>query len=166
MNNLLNELTITLDELVGRCQDLLETVTSEKQALLKVSIDDLYAIRKKKENLIQEIQTIDVRRFRLLSGLAIMFKVDPKNLTISRLSELVVEPYTEKLFRLSVTLSNLLKSIQLINKANQSLLNHSISFVRSAVGFLSHLLASPPVYYRTGKVSSEDISGRLLSGAA
>lgn len=166
MNNLFNELIITLDDLVDRCQALLDILKLEKQAILRASVDDLNAIRAKKEDLIQAIQVIDSRRFDLLSGLAMNFNVDQNSLTVSILAELAGNPFSGPLFRLSDRLSTLLKNIQDVNKANQSLLDHSISFVRSAVSFLSHLLTPSPVYYRTGKMSSGDTSGRLLSGAA
>jgi|GEM_PF-4939550 len=48
MNNLLNELILTLDDLVDRCQALLDILKSEKQAILRASVDDLNAIRYKK----------------------------------------------------------------------------------------------------------------------
>ena len=142
---------------------LLELLQNEKEALVGSKIEELQGVIKGKESLLLKIRILDEHRNRLLKKIGELLGDNEKELTMTRLSSLVDEPFSSKLKNSSSKLLALTQSIQELNNCNRSLLVHSIELVRGSMNLLMNAMPSSHVYQRNGSIYNGEESGRNLS---
>ena len=164
MELLLNELLSLLEGEISLYGSLLLALQKEKRAVVESNLEELNETNREKESLFLKIRILEEQRITILENLAENLGQSAKNLTLTKLSQLVEEPQSIQLADCHSRFLSLAQSIQEVNLSNKALLNHSLDLVRSSLTLLSDLMVSNPVYYRTGKIQSGDQSGRLVSG--
>ncbi len=164
MDSLLKKLLGLLEEETDLYRSLLSILQKEKKAVVASQLEELNEAGKEKESLILKIRILEEQRLRVQGRLADSLRYDPQDLTLTKLSQLVGEPYS---IRLKICYSNLLTlipSIREINHSNKSLLTHSLELVRGSLTLLNNFAASNAVYHRTGEMKMSGKSGNVLSG--
>jgi flagellar biosynthesis/type III secretory pathway chaperone len=164
MDSLVNKLLGLLEEETELYRSLLSILQKEKKAVVASQLDELNEAGKEKESLILKIRILEEQRLRVQRRLADSFRYDPQELTLTKLSQLVGEPYS---IRLKICYSNLLTlipSIREINHSNKSLLTHSLELVRGSLTLLNNFVAPNAVYHRSGEMQMSGKSGNVLSG--
>ena len=164
MNSLLDGLLRLLEEETDLYRSLLSVLQKEKKAVVDSRLEELDEAGKEKEGLILKIRFLEEKRMRFQKRLGDSMGYEPEELTLTKLSQLVEEPYS---IRLKICYSNLLgmiPSIQKINHSNRSLLTHSLELVKGSLSLLNNFVASNAVYYHTGEMQMRDGSGNVLSG--
>ena len=164
MELLLNDLLGLLEGEIGLYASMLLALQKEKKAIVDSNHEELNETSREKENLFLKIRILEEQRLSVLEKLARNLGHPARDLTLSKLSQLVQEPQSTQLVDCHSTFLSLAQSIQEINLSNKALLTHSLDLVNGSLSLLSDLLSSSPVYYRTGKMEAGDQSGRLLSG--
>ncbi|MBW1700769.1 MAG: flagellar protein FlgN [Deltaproteobacteria bacterium] len=164
MDLLLNKLLGLLEEETGFYRSLLSVLQKEKKAVVDSKLDELNEAGKEKESLLLKIRILEEERLRIQERLADSLGYEPQGLTLTKLSQLVGEPYSTRLKVCYSNLLTLIPGIREINHSNKSLLTHSLELVRGSLALLNNFVASNAVYYRTGKMQSGDQSGNVLSG--
>jgi flagellar biosynthesis/type III secretory pathway chaperone len=164
MELLLNDLLGLLEGEIGLYASMLLALQKEKKAIVDSNHEELNETSREKENLFLKIRILEEQRLSVLEKLARNLGHPARDLTLSKLSQLVQEPQSTQLVGCHSTFLSLAQSIQEINLSNKALLTHSLDLVNGSLSLLSDLLSSSPVYYRTGKMEAGDQSGRLLSG--
>lgn len=164
MELLLNDLLGLLEGEIGLYASMLLSLQKEKKAIVDSNHEELNETSREKENLFLKIRILEEQRLSVLEKLARNLGHPARDLTLSKLSQLVQEPQSTQLVGCHSTFLSLAQSIQEINLSNKALLTHSLDLVNGSLSLLSDLLSSSPVYYRTGKMEAGDQSGRLLSG--
>jgi flagellar biosynthesis/type III secretory pathway chaperone len=61
-------------------------------------------------------------------------------------------------------LVSLIAKIQDANHRNRDLFSHSLELVKGSMNLLNNLMASSPVYFRTGDIQQRDQTGKILHG--
>ncbi|MDY6971866.1 MAG: flagellar protein FlgN [Thermodesulfobacteriota bacterium] len=164
MDLLLNDFLGLLEGETGVYRSLLLVLQKEKTAVVEAKLKDLNEASKEKESLVLKIRILEEQRTRSLERLADSLGCPSFGLTLSKISQLVEEPYSTRLRKCQSNLTALIQSIREVNQSNRSLLTHSLELVRSSLTLLDNLMAYNPVYYRTGKFQMNDQSGKVLSG--
>ncbi len=164
MNLMLEDLLAVLQEETGLYGLVLRLAQSEKDAVTSSDLDELNKIAKEKEALFFKIRTVEEQRERVTENLAESMGCPPQDLTLSKLSKRVKEPYASRLKDCRSSLLALVKILRKVNSSNSNLLKHSIELVRSSFSFLGTLTSSVTVYHSTGKMLASNRSGRVLSG--
>jgi len=88
----------------------------------------------------------------------------PQGLTLTELSQLVDEPYADRLRDRSTDLLALVHTLQDVTRQNKFLMSHSLQLVQGSYNLLNNLTAANPVYYRSGNVQNNAQTGKLLNG--
>ena len=163
MDLLFNKFLCLLEEETGFYQLLLLVVQKENGAVVDLKLKELNEAAKEKENLLLKIQILEEQRQRMLERVADSIGCPLQGLTLSKLSQLIEEPYSTRLKECNSNLLSLIQSIQEVNNSNKSLIVHSLKLVGSSLSLLDSLIAPIPVYCRTGKTQINDQSGNILS---
>ncbi|MDY6986651.1 MAG: flagellar protein FlgN [Thermodesulfobacteriota bacterium] len=164
MELLLGKFLGLLDDEIGLYGTLLLILQREKRAVVGSNLKDLNESNKEKESLFLKIRILDEQRLALLERLAQALQQEAPSLTLTKLSQLVEEPYASGIRNRQSSFLSLAQSIQEINLSNKALLDHSLDFVRGSLSLLNDLMPSCPFYYRTGKMQPGDQIGKVLSG--
>ena len=164
MDLLLNRLFDILEKETGLYELLLIALKNEKKAVVDSRLDKLNEASKEKENLLLKIRILEEQRSTNLMNLAEKLGQSPQDLTLTRLSQLLDEPYSTQMEGFCSKFSALMQSIEEINKNNKALIQHSLELVRGSLTLLNDLVPSSPVYHKTGRIQESSYSGKVLSG--
>ena len=77
---------------------------------------------------------------------------------------MVETPHASRLERCRIKLIALIANIQEANQRNRDLFSHSLELVKGTMNLLNNLMASSPVYFRTGNIQQRDQTGKILHG--
>ena len=163
MDLLLNEFLGLLEGELDLYRSLFLVLQKEKEAVVDSKLKELNESSKEKENLLLKIRILEEQRLKLLEKLADFLEFPSQDLTLSKLSQMVEEPYSTQLKDYYANFLALIQNIQDVNKTNKALVMHSMELVRGSLTLFNSLTAFNPVYYRTGKIQTRDQSGRVLS---
>jgi len=163
MDLLFNKFLCLLDDETGFYRSLLLIVQKENRAVVDLKLKELNEAIKEKENLLLKIQILEEQRQRMLERVADSIECPFQGLTLSKLSQLIEEPYSTLLNTCHSNLLSITQSIQEVNNSNKSLVMHSLKLVGSSLSLLDNLISPIPVYCRTGKTQINDKGGQVLS---
>lgn len=162
---------LLLDSFLGLLEEgtvsysaLLSVLQKEKKAIVSLSFKESNEASKEKENILLKIRILEEQRLKIQEKLADSLGYPPQDLTMTKLSKMIPEPYSKRLKVCCSNLSALLQSILDVNSSNKVLIMHSLELVRGSLTLLSNLVCSNPVYYKSGVVQLRENNGRVLSG--
>ena len=164
LNGLLNELSGLLHQETELYGALLALMDNEKQAVIATNSEKLNESTKVKENLLLKLRILDEQRFHLLRKVADLLGEPGETLNLKKLSQMVQAPHASRLERCRTRLVSLIANIQAANQRNRDLFSHSLELVKGSMNLLNNLMASSPVYYRTGDIQQRDQTGKILHG--
>ena len=163
MDLLFNKLLCLLEDETEFYRFLLLVVQKENRAVVDLKLKELNEATKEKENLFLKIRILEEQRQRMLERVADSIGCPLHGLTLSKLSQLIEEPYSTRLKDCRSNLLALIQSIQEVNNSNKFLIMHSLKLVGSSLSLLENLITPLPIYCSTGKTQINDQSGKLLS---
>ena len=163
MNVLLNKFLCMLEDETDFYRSLLLVAQKENRAIVDLKLKKLNEVVKEKENLFMDIQILEKQRLCILEEIANTIGCQYQGLTLSKLSQLIEEPYSTKLNTCRSNLLVLTQTIQKVNNRNKNLIVHSLKLVRGSLALLDNLITPIPVYCRTGKTQINDQSGKVIS---
>ena len=164
LNGLLTKLSGLLEQESELYQALLAAIDEEKQAVITSSLAQLSECTKVKENLLLKLRILDEQRSHLLRRLADLLGEPGETLSLKKLSQMVEAPHAARLERCRTRLVSLIANIQAANQRNRDLFSHSLDLVKGSMNLLNNLMASSPVYFRTGDIQQRDQTGKILHG--
>lgn len=164
MEHLLNKLIGLLEHAAELYQSLLAVVQKEKKAVMGLNLNQLNKACKAKDNLLLKLRILEEQRAQLIGRLAVDLGCSPQELSLTKLSQLVEEPYAGRLRDRSTDLLALIQTVQEASQKNKTILSHSLELIRGSYNLLNNLISANPLYYRTGTVQKNDQTGKLLCG--
>jgi hypothetical protein len=165
MESLLNQLNQHIRRQQYLYQTLLDLFTAERSAILISDVERLTQIVADKEQVLQDISAVEVRRLQATEQLAARLHEKPGKMTISRLCALIGEPMATKLETAGRDLQVLVETIQTESERNRSLCLHALQFVNGSIRMITNLIDPELVYPPTGRMGRDRPIGRMLSGA-
>ena len=164
LNGLLIKLSGLLEQETELYQALLAAIDEEKRAVIATDLAKLNETTKAKENLLLKLRILDEQRSHLLRKLADLLGEPVEALSLKKLSQMVEVPHASRLERSRSRLVSLIAKIQVANHRNRDLFSHSLELVKGSMNLLNNLMASSPVYFRTGDIQQRDQTGKILHG--
>ena len=164
LNGLLTKLSGLLEQETELYQALLAAIDEEKRAVISSNLTKLNETTKVKENLLLKLRILDEQRSHLLRKLADLLGESKAALSLKKLSQMVEIPHASRLECCRTKLISLIANIQAANQRNRDLFSHSLELVKGSMNLLNNLMASSPVYFRTGNIQQRDQTGKILHG--
>ena len=164
INGLLSKLSGILEQETDLYRALLAAIEDEKRAVIASNLVQLNETTKVKENLLLKLRILDEQRSNILRELAEALGETQESLSLRKLSQMVEAPHALRLERCRTRLISLIANIQAANHRNRDLFAHSLELVKGSMNLLNNLMASSPVYYRTGDIQHRGQTGKILHG--
>jgi len=164
MDVMLDQLAQLLNREAGLYESMAAVIDKEKEAAIRTELNALVETRKEKENILLKLRIMEDQRTRIVAKMADDLGYLPHDLTLTKISQLVDDPYARRLKDCSAKLSFLIGRLQEANHNNRQLFEHSLDLLRGSFNLLSHLMETNPVYHRTGNIQNSTSTGRLVYG--
>lgn len=153
--------TILLDE-IDLYRELLSILQKEKEVMIDVSADKIMKCIKEKETLGLKLRMLEDYRITVVKRLSEKLNIPEEDIKLSRLSEIVDEPYSSQFKRYSSDIRALTMSIEEVNRYNKEFIERSLVSIRSSLSILNLLNSSNPTYLQTGEVQGEEQNGKVF----
>jgi flagellar biosynthesis/type III secretory pathway chaperone len=147
-------------------QKLLESLKEEKRAFSQGQLDDLRLSNKRIETLLIELRVLEEGRKGISEGFADELQMEPRGLTLSRLSEAAPEPFATDLRSCHTVLSTLLKRLGELIEFNTAIIEHSFKVNGSLITFLGSRMTGNETYDQAGALEKASVKSGLLARRA
>jgi len=164
MEHLLKKLLGLLEHATELYQSLHAVVQQEKDAVVGLNLHQLNQACKAKDNLLLKLRILEEQREQLMDKLASDFDCSSQEISLTRLSRWVEEPYAGMLRERSADLLTLIQALQEANQQNKTLLTHSLELIQGSYNLLNNAMAANPVYHRRGDIPNNRQTGKHVCG--
>ena len=137
-------------------------MNKEKDAAIQSELIALTEAQIEKENILVGLGLLEGQRRDLVTSLADTLGFPVRDINLTKISQLVGEPFAGRLKQARFDLIALLKSVRAANQRNNQLFEHSRQLLRGSFNLLSELKAPNPIYYRTGTIQNTTVSGKCI----
>lgn len=158
----INDLADILFRNVELYEEMAGQLEEERLAFQSHSIDNLDKNLKQKETIILKIKALEETRQRVMSALGKAARLDPKQLTFSRLLELAADPLKDRLSAIRQSLREKIEKTNELNSFNRGLIERLIRINYDAAAHLQNLLEPEETYARQGMAASPLKAGRVV----
>ncbi len=152
MEAIVEELIEIIASEIEAFNSLLKTLHEKQRAIVEGEIDKLNASVESETELASQTKSLEAERMDRSRKLARQLDMENLNPRLSEIIDKVEKRYAQRLQEQRDLLRNLIERIQIMNKNNQFLLNHSLKFIEKSM----ELLLSPDatnVYKKDGKMN-------------
>ena len=162
INAILDQLLSVLNQETVLYRTMLTVIDKEEVAVMRSALNPLNEAGMEKENILKKLRTVEEQRCLLVRKLSEILGYPYRDLTLSKISQLVDEPFAGRLKQVSTDLAVLLDRLRRANRRNHRLITHSLELLRGSFNLLGELMASNTVYYRTGNIQSANATGQWV----
>ena len=145
-------------------RSMLTLIDKESKAAVRSDVIALTTAGEEKENILAKLVLIEDQRRRVVTEIADALGYDPGDLTITKISQLMGEPFAGRLSQAGAELLTVLNTVKAGNRRNKLLFEHSRELLRGSFNILSELTCSDAVYYRTGNIQRTYQTGKCVNG--
>ena len=161
-NEMLEQLLDILSRETELYQAMSTVMNKEKDAAIQSELIALNEAEIEKENILVALGLLEGQRRNLVTRLADTLGYPARDMSLTQISQLVAEPFADRLKQVNSDLSALLESVQAANQRNKQLFEHSRELLRGSFNLLTELKAPHPIYYRTGTIQNTRAAGKRV----
>lgn len=162
-----NEIITQMLDILRRETELYQAMSGvmdkERDAALQSNLIDLNQAGIEKENILVALGLLEKQRRDLLTDLADLLGYPDRELNLTRISQLVDEPFAGQLQQARLDLTAIVESVQVSNRRNKQIFEHSRELIRGSYNLLSEMVTSNQIYYRTGAIQNNSSVGKCVS---
>ena len=158
----LEQLIELLQQETGLYRSMQSTIDREKEAAIRSDLTALNESGLEKEEILLALNQMEDKRRELVTGLAEKLGCDIQDLTLNRISQLVDEPFAGRLRRLNKEFASVLNQLQLANRRNKQIIEHTLALLKGSFNILNELLTPKSVYHRTGNIQNAKSTGKCV----
>lgn len=162
MKDSLTQLLDVLSRETELYQAMSRVMDKEKKAAIKSELIALNEAQIEKENVLVALGLLEGQRRNLVASLAHTLGQSARDMNLTKIAELVGEPFAGRLKQAKSDLSAVLGTVQDANQRNRQLFEHSRNLVRGSINLLSEIGSPNPIYHRTGAVQTTSASGKCV----
>jgi flagellar biosynthesis/type III secretory pathway chaperone len=162
-DGLLDALLSVLREEVEVYKELRSIIAEEFDILMRPTIDLLSYSNAKKETCVLKVRMLEEVRSNIIKKIARLIDREDKEIDFATLYSYADESRTAELDAQRKILSPLIQSINEKNEKNKDLLDYSLSYIRGSMDFINNLLSTGAEYAPTGKLTANNVNGRILN---
>jgi flagellar biosynthesis/type III secretory pathway chaperone len=145
-------------------RSMLRVVDKESSATVRSDLVALTTAREEKEGILVQLELIEDQRRRVVNEIADALGYSPEDCTITKISQLMGEPFGGRLSQAGAELLTVLNTVKAANHRNKLLFEHSRELLRGSFNILSGLTRSDTVYYRSGNIQRTYQTGKCVNG--
>jgi flagellar biosynthesis/type III secretory pathway chaperone len=160
LNAILSDLVRLLEEEAALHQDLLSTVTKEREILRRFAVEELYENNKTKETLILKVRLTEQACQSLIAKLD---QSADSPLTLIQVAELAPEPWKSRLLALRAELTALVEEIMSLNNRNRFLIQYTQNNLNHLYSLITFYGGNESTYDEEGRTAQGTGSGLLIS---
>lgn len=161
MDALVVKLDGVLKEQIDGYSELLEALEAEKNAITTLKSDAVQCIAGKKESILVNLQKLEDRRREIVRDLSAGMELSAEQVTLANFIKRLSAPQSRSLHQRRQTLLQLIRKVKTSNRQNSVLYQHSLAFVRHALGILQQADGTPE-YYSNGQMRKSQGGGRVV----
>ena len=145
MASLMEELMEPLQTETGQYEELLEMFKRKTPVLVSGKIEELQKITDEEQKLVDNINSVDKKRNELVNDIGNVLNVNPEELTIQKLADLMKEQpeQNRKLLEIHDKLKRVLENVHTINEQNKALVNQMLEMVAFDMILLKSMKQAP-----------------------
>jgi len=162
LENLLNNLSETLDKMVITYKDILQTAQVKKEHIISGDIDKLESIIYQERNLAESILLLEEKRRYILNSINQSLGNNSNSAKLSELIEQIREPYKSKLREQYDVILEIITKVEAINKVNTSLTKYSLEYINNLIRSICSESLNDSTYQQSGKFNEPELKRMLL----
>lgn len=145
MASLIEELVSVLEQEVIQHKELLSISNRKTDAIVRGDLDGLRTTTDEEQDIVGVVLNLERKREELVNDIAVVINKDPKELTISKIVELLPsnQDGKAKLKELQSNLIEVVKELQKVNDMNKELLNEAAQIVEYTVNYIQSSKLGP-----------------------
>lgn len=164
LNPMIQQLLSVIEEEKDIYRSMLMLIDQESKAAVRSDLIALTTAGEEKGNILAKLALIEDQRKRVVNEIADALGCTPGDLTITKISQLIGEPFAGRLNQAGAELLTVLNTVKAANRRNKLLFEHSRELLRGSINILSELSCSDTVYYRTGNIQRTYQTGKCVNG--
>jgi flagellar biosynthesis/type III secretory pathway chaperone len=164
MDLMIQQLLGVIEEEKETYRSMLTLIDQESKAAVRSDVFALTTAGEEKGNILAKLALIEDQRKRVVNQIADALGYAAGDLTITRISQLIEEPFAGRLSQAGAGLLTVLNTVKIANRRNKLLFEHSRDLLRGSFNILNELSCSDTVYYRTGNIQRTYQTGKCLNG--
>jgi flagellar biosynthesis/type III secretory pathway chaperone len=164
MDLIIQQLLGVIEEESEIYRSMLRVIDKESSASVRSDLVALTKAREEKEDILVKLELIEDQRRRVVNEMAVALGYPPGDFTITKISQLIGEPFGGRLSQAGAELLTVLNTVKAANRRNKFLFEHSRELLRGSFNILSELTRSDTVYYRNGNIQRTFQTGKCVNG--
>jgi hypothetical protein len=145
-----DQITLKLSKVVARevehLDSLLQLLTDQQRFLVEKNVAAVEENVQRQEQAISYSRELEAERQRLLGRLAERVDGNPRELTLSKLTDVLSGTYATRLKKMQQTMLSITGNIQHVRQQNEMLINRSLMHIRETMRLLAGSQATAPEY--------------------
>ena len=160
------ELIDVINEEVRTFHRLLTSLKAEQQVIIEDDLEGIEEIVAEQRQLAVYAHQIEARRIQLVNELALCLDLQPDNVSLSRLVEVLDGPHSEEVAKMRGQLLELNSQIRAISENNAFLIRQSLRYTDRCLDILTGQQVERRVYGQFGKAKRSAGERSLLNQTA
>ncbi len=166
MENLLQDLSETLDKMITTYSDILHTAQEKKEQIISGDIDKLESIIYQERNLAERVLLAEQKRRYILHSINQALGNNTDSIKLSDLIEQIKEPYKSKLKEQYDVIIEVISKVETINKVNTSLTKYSLEYINNLIKSICSESLNDSTYQQSGKLKEPELKRMLFEISA
>lgn len=162
MENLLQDLSETLDKMIITYRDILHTAQEKKVQIISGDIDKLESIIYQERNLAERVLLAEQKRRYILHSINQTLGNNTDSIKLSDLIEQIKEPYKSKLKEQYDVIIEVISEVESINKVNTSLTKYSLEYINNLIRSICSESLNDSTYQQSGKLKEPELKRMLF----
>ena len=163
IQNLYDDLIRTLTQEIGAYGKLCNSFQTEKEALMKSSMEDLIEHNITKEACVRDVRMLEEERAAQADKIAGILDLEGETISLSTLIAYADDGRKAELEECRAELSLLAGTAQRMNEHNKLLLEFCLQHVTQSFELISNLLTPCPTYMQSGMMNGTNCQGHIIS---
>lgn len=163
MASLMDDLTQVLESEIIGYKKLIALSEAMKEALIAADVPAVDRVTADQEQAANDIQSLEGRRARIMSDIAIVLNKKPEEMKVSMLEESLAKNQPElqkKLADVRIELKEIMDELKRVNKTNQTLIKQSMELLEFDLNLFRSMRQAPETAnYNRSAVNTGDLLG-------
>ncbi|ODS32171.1 MAG: flagella synthesis protein FlgN [Candidatus Scalindua rubra] len=166
LENLLQNLTETLDKMIITYKDILQVAQEKKRHIISGDIDKLESIIYQERNLAENVLLLEEKRRYIMHSISQAIGKDNTSLRLSELTEQIRDPYKSELKKQYDIITEIITKVEDVNRVNTSLTKYSLEFVNNLIKSVCTVSLNDSIYQQSGKLKDPELKRMLFETSA
>ncbi len=162
MENLLQDLSETLDKMIITYRGILHTAQEKKEQIISGDVDKLESIIYRERNLAESVLLIEEKRRYILHSINQTLGNNTDSIKLSDLIEQIREPYKSKLKEQYDDIIEVISEVESVNTINTSLTKYSLEYINNLIKSICSESLNDSTYQQSGKLKEPELKRMLF----